>query len=476
MSQAKLSAPPAAAGWISGLTAMLVGILLVILGWRFGSTAFLIAACSPFLAFLLSPRAALILLIAVIPSIGEVEVDRVIPFLWMLGFVPLVFAWVIALLTKPHEIDLPLIPTFCFGLVGLAALVSHFGGYDLRPNALVDHGADWPFWQCIDFFTSFAIGFIAMTVIRNESDLKNIFLVFIFTGIPYAITIFFFGHEKDPMTGVIEEGGRTQGFYGHPHMASTHMIVCAILAANYARYVTGKMRWFAIGATVLFMTTLAFASSKTTVAAMPLIIFVWGALEFGIKRAAGFTVGLILVGVLLLPFAPSSIRKDAATIGAAILGDSDPHAKTLVGQGKLNTFKERFIQVDEAIEMIKERPVIGYGPGRVTHVSLIPARFAGPQIHNYYVQVFFEMGVIGGVLFICLVLAVMTLGLFTALALRGKPVGHLVRGILLSTLMVLMILMLNSGSVGLRIIWCLLGLLAGVERLARPSSRTLSSA
>jgi predicted lipid-binding transport protein (Tim44 family) len=48
----------------------------------------------------------------------------------------------------------------------------------------------------------------------------------------------------------------------------------------------------------------------------------------------------------------------------------------------------------------------------------------------------------------------------------------LARGLFLGALMVALIVTLNSGSVGLRIIWCMFGLLAGTERLLRPAVRS----
>ena len=449
---------------------LVVGIGFIGLAAWIGYWAVLaVVICIPLFTLLLNYRAAFLLMIALIPNLGEIEADQYHPLFWMFGFIPLICAWTLALVLRPSSIRLPLIPAFFFVLLFIAAVVSHLGGHDLKSMALIRQDRDWPFWQTVDFFTSFGIGFMAMTAFRNRRDLEKIYLAFIVSGIPYAVTIFFFGHEVDPLTGAIETGGRTQGFYGHPHMASTHMIVCAILAANYARYTKGRMRWFAVGCIVLFLATLAFASSKTTVAAMPIIVFIWAAMEFGPKRALVTTAALIAIPVLLLPILPGSVRRDVAIIGAALVGNSDPHSRTLGGQGKLNTFKERFIQIDEGFEMIKERPVFGHGPGRITHVSKIPARFAGPQVHNYYVQLYVELGIVGGTIFVALILCVLMFGFFNTLALRGDPVWHLARGLFLSSVMVALIVTLNSGSVGLRIIWCCLGLLAGVERLLLPA-------
>jgi len=291
-----------------------------------------------FLVLQLNFRVAFLVVIAVIPNLGEIETDQYISIIWMIGFVPLATAWILNLAFRPRELFFPLIPSFLLLLLVSVMVISHLGGYDLEIVAMAKQGAFSPWWPTVDLFVALAIGFMSMSVFRNESDLRNIYLMFMLSGVPYAITIFFFGYETDPLTGVIEMGGRTQGFYGHPHMASTHMIVCAILSANFVFYTTGWLRWFSIACTVMFLLTLAFASSKTTMAAIPLVTFAWVSMMISFKRAFLFVIGMVVLIAISVPFLPGSLQRDVITIAEAVVGDGQPHARTLPGEGRLKYF------------------------------------------------------------------------------------------------------------------------------------------
>lgn len=426
----------------------------------------------PVLILLQNFRAAFLLFIAVIPNLGEIEHHPYHPLLWLVGFAPLLIAWIFAWLYRPQQIVIPLLPAFLFFIFIVAGIASHFGSLDLLITRLNADGRNSPYWQVADFFVSVTVGLIAMTAYRNEADLRKIFLAFIISGIPYAITIFLFGKEMSSL-GVVEEDGRHKGFYGHEHMASTHMIVCAILAASYAGYASSRrVRYFCLGATLLYLSTLAYASSRTTVAAIPVVVFIWAAMELGGRRAIAITAALVLLPTLAYPLFPDTIQRDMQAIAkAAVGGDTEPRSTTLPGDGPLNTFKDRVIQVKEGVRLIKERPWAGHGPGTVAIASTVHARFSGPQIHNYYVQTYVELGLIGGTILLTLVLTVMTLGYINTVSLGHLPIRHLVRGLFLAALMVEMVIMLNSGSVGLRIIWCLLGLVAGTGNLLLRNDR-----
>jgi hypothetical protein len=131
-----------------------------------------------------------------------------------------------------------------------------------------------------------------------------------------------------------------------------------------------------------------------------LVIAVGLARLHGTVRLVAALAGLALAGVTL-----------------AVLAGSGLAPRTLVGGRVSFSSPDRGHATDAALDLVAARPVIGVGPGRgwLTWATADGRQLAMRYVHNEYLQVQVELGVIGLFLLLCLLVAV------AVVVWRGRP-------------------------------------------------------
>lgn len=200
------------------------------------------------------------------------------------------------------------------------------------------------------------------------------------------------------------------------------------LFLSFSLRLKGKHRWLAIGATSLCWLGILFSTSRGSLAAAIVGLTIFGVLRLFVNRSIKHSkalvvaaAGLLVLAVLTqLPalIAPTETRT-ATIVRAATSSETDPQnslAKNV-----------RYLFWATGSEMFKTHPVIGTGADtyglefnnykRV--LALDPANQAlieksentmPERTHNEYLQVAAELGIVGGIIFLCFLLAVLHLG------------------------------------------------------------------
>jgi tetratricopeptide (TPR) repeat protein len=83
--------------------------------------------------------------------------------------------------------------------------------------------------------------------------------------------------------------------------------------------------------------------------------------------------------------------------GIIWLGGNSQIIEKVTSAKYLSTAFQRFYYVQSAVDMVKERPVLGWGGGgwKEAYESFLSYRYATKEVHSYYFQVAVETGVLG---------------------------------------------------------------------------------
>jgi O-antigen ligase len=247
----------------------------------------------------------------------------------------------------------------------------------------------------------FAAFFMAVVILAARRGLAALVIVFIPAAINAAIgllqsTGIWYPWAVDPR---IPERLRTTGLIGNPNELGTYLVVPAI-AAIAAAVVWRRQKWlYAVAA--LLLVGVASAQSVTPVLAVAAGLFamtVAGGTRF--LRLAALVAALALV--LAATVHPGS-RQRFARLFSNVSSGSLP---------EITSF--RVLPAAAALEMFRERPLAGVGPGSFSALYMtekLKAEEAHPQwirsqspmfaqVHNDHLQVLAETGLPGSLLFL----------------------------------------------------------------------------
>lgn len=211
---------------------------------------------------------------------------------------------------------------------------------------------------------------------------------------------------------------------------------------------------FLVGSMAFILIALYFSYTRAAYLCIPLMIGYYVVVRF--KLTKFLVAGALIAGVVFvvymsshnkyLDFAPNYDR----TISHTQFND------LLSATYKLEDIStmERFYRWIAGFYMIKEKPITGYGPGNfynyyhsytdrnfVTYVSDNPEK---SSTHNYYLMIAVEQGMIGILIFICLIASMLLYGERVFHQYRAGPQQYLVYACLASIVSILFILLLND--------------------------------
>lgn len=192
------------------------------------------------------------------------------------------------------------------------------------------------------------------------------------------------------------------GLMGNPNAVGTFLVVPAVAAVVMATTSLGKRRWIYLGVTTLLVAGMIASATR-----MALFAFVASVLVLAVVQARRAAV---VIGVLLL-IVGLAVLSPATAIGRSIRELGDAAAK----RDYQLLFSERLPPFLAAVEMVRDHPLAGVGPGcfryhfmsyRVALATKYPAEWTRgfpmnwAAVHNDHLQVAAEAGIAGYVLFL----------------------------------------------------------------------------
>ena len=411
--------------------------------------------------FYVVPRltTAFLIFVCFIPHLGEPEISQILTRLWIPPFILLATAWVVAVIVTPQKVhvDPVLLPLFL--LFMLACVVSLTTGVDMSacPAALREAGDPWRRTREAMLASSLLI--FATSACHSRSQLKRFFWVVVLSGIPLGISLFFFGAEVES-NGII---ARHKGFYLAVHPAALHMLLCTIAATVLLRLTDSRRRrLFLSAAILLFLATNHMTNARTVQAALPVVLLCGIAMEFGMRVALFSAIGLAAALACSLPLLPDILRSNVVTVFSAVFGNAEMTMQHFAdGGARLFTFLARIEHIRVGLDLARQYPLFGVGLGRHTWAVIVQH---GPQIHNYYIVMLAETGIVGFGLYMLMLIYSLILGgrrLRDSRAANDPVAFHLTQGLLLSMVAVMIVFVMTPGNAtGERYAWPLMGLLA----------------
>lgn len=419
------------------------------------------AAAAGLAAIALLPRykTAFLLMLAFLPALFEAEESAILHNLWLLPYGLLVCSWAYVAITAPRRIYVQLPLTALYILLVLVCLLSLVGSPDLSVLANDPNETD-PYRPTIENLVIISLMVLAMSCGRTARDLRKVYWVIVGSGLVYGATIAFLGPEMETATEVGRWGGVFQG----PHPAAIFMLLCAALAVELVRIERGRARLLAAGSAAFFLATQLLTNVRTVLLVLPFLVLLWILLEWGPREMLAACLVLALILVAAFPVLPSVLQASLTTVAMAILSPIVP----VDGQGQLSAqwhnFQSRLLHVRLAVDVARQHPWLGVGLGRQALLVPVPR---GTLIHNYYMTMLVETGLLGLALLMSIIGYSLVRGFQMVRRYRAAEnwrMFYLGRGLWLGFIGILLSLMANPGLYhGLRPLWILVGLLASMS-------------
>ena len=288
------------------------------------------------------------------------------------------------------------------GVLILATLASYVG---IGMAMDIVNGSD-PQWEAVSYLMRYLASILLISAtaigarvvwdrIGGERLMKGILLVMVATcalvpASPWLIEIY--------VVRPFDLGGRLSGSFSNPNEAAVVCGFAAALALAFLR--TGRAPWLAGGGLALALTALALTFSRTLWLAMP-VVLVHAMLASPPRERRRLAGALVLAGLLAAP--------PVVSLGAEAI--QDPYGLMRIEQ-LLQVFRAdslddiplggRDIFWRVGAEKVVEAPLVGNGLGRLHHIEKTWFNAEGKYfgVHNEYLMLWGEAGIIPLVLFV----------------------------------------------------------------------------
>lgn len=192
------------------------------------------------------------------------------------------------------------------------------------------------------------------------------------------------------------------GLLGNTNDVGTYFIIPAVAAIVLAVTASGIRRWVYAGIGALLVAGLAASGTRTALGALLAALIVFA---LGHSRRAALAVAAIVVMLTLVVLSPST------SLGRGIRQLTDAVAH----RDYQHLFSERLLPFLAAVEMTRDHPLLGVGPGcfkyhymtyRVALIGRYPSEWTRGypmnwgEVHNDHLQVAAETGLLGYGLFL----------------------------------------------------------------------------
>jgi len=302
-------------------------------------------------------------------------------------------------------------------------------------------------WYVIPFF------FMTFHFIKGQLEIEKIAkLLSIFLGI--AVSIVLTRHAFDGFTFEGSHEVVRPIFRNHVNYSAIIVVVLPFIWALYRNTINTVQKRFFIGVVVLF--TIATYFSYTRAAQLSLVISLGSYFIFRYKLgkvAVSATLILVVLGVSFL------VQKNKYL-------DFSPNFETTIAHTKFDNLLEATYKMEDistmervyrwvaAKQMVEDRPMLGFGPGSFyfhykkytlgrfkTYVSDNPEKSG---IHNYYLMVLVEQGLIGFLIFLGLIISIVLYGERVYHSLKDEKDKNYVMACTISTVVICSLLIIND--------------------------------
>lgn len=433
------------------LLATLIAFLFPFYGIKF---IIIISISLIFLSIVPNLHKSFLLVVVFIPSIFEIEKNIFLSTFWIYPTFSLAISYLYTSFTNPKRIYFNLPLTILFLIYIFVCGFSLAIGFD---HQLLGYGERWGmtglFTRIRDMFLYHIVFLFAMSAVIKEHHLKNVFWVVIISGVFYAISIFITGSEP-------ELGGRQIGIFADAHPAAIHMLICSIFSISLIKDANSIQRIFLVACFILFNCTHFYTFSKTLIISFPFVILFWAILDGGLKRFLQLLALISFITLILI-----IIKPDLSVNVYNFLLSVFFHDSSIEPGDSLATYYARLHDKNIGLNLFLKNIFFGVG---FSNQFWVTPPFPS-LIHNYYLVILIETGIIGFILFISIVIFTFY-NLIRARnhysAIKNKIMISMLNGILVSIFSILMFFNTQPGvHEGLRHLWILIGIAAAVDEI-----------
>lgn len=254
------------------------------------------------------------------------------------------------------------------------------------------------FRSFVSILTYFSIFSLAYTFVRSREDLESIIKIIIYSSsIPFAVSIVQFIF---PEISTTRDGFRLHGTFSHPNIYAFYLVLIAAVSfySIKSNSVFFSKRFIRLCTALIPLSAICLIATQTRSAwiAFFAIFFIYGVL---CERK--YVVLMCCIGVLAL-FLPFVQDRIADLASDSQLTDS--------GGEKLNSYAWRKVVWISSWEFIQNKIFFGHGYNTFAHYFLdffVLEESKGFDAHNAYVQVAFDMGLLGLLTYVGLLLGIL---------------------------------------------------------------------
>ncbi len=256
--------------------------------------------------------------------------------------------------------------------------------------------------QSLVILSYWAVFTIAFFMIRSADDLPRlVLLVFASSLVPSVCALW------DLRLVTADGEFRLQSTFTHPNIYAFYLVlllglVLYVRSSSAARWPAGARRLITLYAPILLL-FLLFTQTRSAWAACALMLLAYAIL---VDRR-------LLALVLIVPIVLSTRTMVGDRIADLSSGGEIESYKQLNDATRLNSLAWRGVLWSSAMEPIAERPILGHGLESFRPSTLRFFPLATPpegwDAHNWYVQMLFEMGLVGCLAYLWLVASLLLL-------------------------------------------------------------------
>lgn len=430
-----------------------VVLLLVVGGWAF----LLLPGLAGLLYLALDLFRASVLIFTFLPPLSEFLPSGVAYTPWYAAFGTLVTSWLIALLRGRVHIPFHYLGFYAafWGAVTLSIVFGVERGLHI-PTGLQSSALQ----MLIEPLLASLISVLLIPAVTDRNKLRGLAWCIVLAGLGYTFPMFFIQLQEPGEPGY----ERSAGFFKGVHNAGVFevfylLVAAALLASEHSK----TRRLFLAGSALLFLAGAYASKSRTAWVALAVLLLVvlWQdrselrrRIRFGHWYLATVFLLLALPVVLVRVFmiSPVALTSPGGFFGAPWQG--------------------RMILAVAGVDLFRQSPVTGIGFGMHTFlipVQILPTGWSFPYIHNYYVILLAETGVVGLTAFMLIV--GVTVFHFVR-AIRGfrregdAELYHLTRAFFFGFCTILGMFLTQGGGAGYRLFWAIVAMAFVARRLA----------
>jgi len=290
-------------------------------------------------------------------------------------------------------------------------------------------------WFIIPFF------FLLIYLFRNQKNIEKFIWLFSIALVPvifYAIYrhLGYGLYNKQAANWVMYPFFKDHTSYG----AVLAMFIPFLVGFSFAKWIDKKYRYWIWGLTGIFLIAVILSYTRASWLSLFIAAGIWGILRLKIKFK---TIVIILVSVFLVVFTFQDqllqrLERNSQDSSANLMD----HFTSMTNISTDASNLERINRWHCAIELFKERPIFGWGPGTY-QMHYAPYQLSkqrtiistnsgdGGNAHSEYLGALAESGVLGTLSFIALIIMVLTVGIHAYSSTNDKRLKTLLMSALL---------------------------------------------